>query len=156
MNIDAHHQDVARALHRAAMLYRHFAETLQKELGNERARELILKAVYAYGGQIGREARARTQAKGLPPTPGNFSDDLPSIGWISNKEEIDGETVTKIESCAFAEEWRDMDPALARLYCYVDQAKMEAYNPDFTYVHLKNTLDGDPFCRMAVRPQKTE
>ncbi len=148
---DAHREDVKRALHRAALLYRHFAETLDNELGREKALELIKKAVWAYGTAVGSEARARTAAAGLPLTPANYSDDLPSVGWTSRRTHADGEEVTDITCCAFAEEWRDMDPALARPYCFVDQSKMEAFNPGYTYVHLMNTLDGDAFCRLAVR-----
>lgn len=147
-------ENVDRALHRAALLYKHFAETLQRELGPERARDIIKKAVYAYGGQVGREARARTDALGLEPIPENFSDDLPTVGWQSRVEELNNEKVTRVTVCPFADEWRDMDPALARLYCFVDQAKMEAYNPEYTYVHLNTQFDGDPFCRMVVRKKE--
>lgn len=148
---DAHKEDVKRALHRAALLYRHFAETLDRELGREKALELITKAVWSYGTAVGTEARGRTSAAGLPLTPENYSDDLPSVGWVSSPARADGEDVTEMTSCFFAEEWRDMDPALSRPYCSVDQSKMEAYNPEFTYVHLMNMIDGDAFCRMAVR-----
>ena len=40
---------------------------------------------------------------------------------------------------------------LGRLYCFVDQAKQEAYNPDYEFLHLKNVLDGDPYCVFALR-----
>ena len=151
MPTDAHQEDVRRALHRAALLYRHFAETLDRELGREKALELITKTVWSYGTAVGEAARERTGAKGLPLTPENFSDDLPSIGWVFRAATMDGEAVTEITACAFAEEWADMDPELARPYCFVDQSKMEAYNPEFTCVHLMNRLDGDAFCRLAVR-----
>lgn len=154
MRNDAHEEDVRRALHRAALLYRHFAETLDRELGREKALELIKKAIWAYGTAVGEAAKERTGAKGLPLTPENFSDDLPSVGWVSRPTTVDGEAVTEITTCAFAEEWRDMDPQLARLYCFVDQSKTEAYNPEYTCVHLMNRLDGDAFCRLAVRKKR--
>lgn len=143
--------DVGKALRRMALLYRHFAETLQSELGAERAEELITKAVWAYGSQVGSEARERTLAKGLDLTPENYSDDLPAVGWRNVPEELDGEKLTRVEFCPLAHEWRDMDQRLARLYCFVDQAKMQAYNPDYTYVHVNNKLNGDACCRLAVR-----
>lgn len=148
---DAATADVGRAIRRLALLYRHFAETLEKELGPEKARQIVRKAVYAYGGQIGREAAARTKAKGLPLTPENFSDDLPAVGWVSHPETVDGETVTRMDVCPLADEWQDMEPELATLYCCVDQAKMEAYNPEYTYVHLNKKTAGDDVCRLAVR-----
>ena len=148
-------ENVLRALRRAALLYRHFAETLEAELGVERAREVIAKAMYAYGGQVGREARARTEAAGLPLTPGNFSDDLPTVGWQTRLEEYNGEQVSNIHVCPFADEWKKgMDPALAKLYCLIDPAKMEAYNPDYTCVHVTHQLDGADGCRLAVRKKE--
>jgi hypothetical protein len=36
----------------------------------------------------------------------------------------------------------------------VDQAKYQAYNPKLQCVHVKNVLDGDPYCELAVRPKK--
>lgn len=150
----ASEQDVAKAIRRLALLYRHFAETLHAELGAERAKEIIAASVAAYGAQIGNEARAATLAKGLPLTPENFSDDLPAVGWLFAAEEINGETVTRMDYCPLAHEWADMDPALAALYCGVDQAKMEAYNPDYTYAHLNKISDGDPVCRLVVRRRK--
>ena len=44
------------------------------------------------------------------------------------------------------------DTETARLYCFVDQAKMKAFNPDYEYIHLKNILDGDPVCELVIRP----
>jgi hypothetical protein len=43
------------------------------------------------------------------------------------------------------------EPALGRLYCYMDQSKYKAYNPELECVHVKNILDGDPYCELAVR-----
>jgi hypothetical protein len=43
---------------------------------------------------------------------------------------------------------------LGRLYCYVDQGKQLAYNPDFDFIHTKNLLDGDPYCEFLVQPHK--
>ncbi len=144
-------ENVRRALHRTALLYQHFAQTLHAELGPEKAKELILHAIYSYGAQIGAEAKARTLAKGLPLTAENYSDDLPTIGWQSQTDLVDGENVTTVSCCPLAEEWKDMDQELAGLYCYVDQAKMQAYNPDLCYVHLSKLLDGDGCCRLVVR-----
>lgn len=143
--------DAARAIRRLALLYRHFAETIAGELEPGRAREIILKAISAYGGQIGREARQRAEAKGLPLIPENFSDDLPITGWACHEEDIDGERVTRMDVCPLADEWRGMAPGLAALYCCVDQAKMEAFNPEFTYAHLSKQTDGDPVCRLVAR-----
>ena len=45
---------------------------------------------------------------------------------------------------------------MARQYCFVDQAKMHAFNPDYEYIHIKNLLDGDPYCEIVVRAVKKD
>ncbi len=40
---------------------------------------------------------------------------------------------------------------MGRIYCYMDQAKYTAYNPELKCVHVKNILDVDPYCELAVR-----
>ncbi|MBP1768831.1 MAG: hypothetical protein H6P98_2946, partial [Candidatus Aminicenantes bacterium] len=50
-------RQIRQALHRTALLYHHFAETLVAELGEKRGTDLILKAIGSYGARIGEEAR---------------------------------------------------------------------------------------------------
>jgi len=147
-------ENIGRATRRTAMLYRHFAETLQNELGAEKAHELILKAIYAYGGQIGREARDKTLALGFKLTAENYQDDLPSVGWEKKEVVEDGEKRLLVSRCPLMKEWEGMDKALASLYCFVDQAKIQAYNPDLEYVHLSKLTEGDPCCTLVVREEK--
>jgi hypothetical protein len=145
--------DVRKAVRRLALLYKHVARTLQRECGPAKAGDLLRKAIDAYGAQIGREARERALSAGLALSAANYSDDLPSVGWETEPECVNGEICTRVTVCPLADELRDLDPALARIYCYVDQAKMRAYNPELAYLHLKNMLDGDGCCLHAVRPQ---
>ncbi|MBN1223712.1 MAG: L-2-amino-thiazoline-4-carboxylic acid hydrolase, partial [Candidatus Aminicenantes bacterium] len=145
------------ALRRAALIYHHFAETLIDELGEERGMALIRKAIDAYGDRIGKEAKKKAQKKGLHLTPENFESDLPLLAWDAEEVLVDGEARVRVHHCPLAAEWVDWgDPKKARIYCYVDQAKMHGFNPDYEYIHLKNVLDGDPYCELAVRPVKKE
>jgi nitroreductase len=150
-------RQIRLALHRTALLYHHFAETLVAELGEKKGTELIRKAIEAYGARIGGEARSKARDKGLSPTPENFESDLPDLAWERSAITVDGEKRTRVTRCPLAEEWLAWgDPQKARLYCYVDQAKMRAFNPDYEYVHFKTLLDGDPCCELAVRRSKRE
>ncbi len=143
---------VNKALRRAALIYHHFAETLVKELGTEKGLELIRKAVAAYGNQVGAEARKKALEKGLTLTPEHFESDLPDIAWKMEEVTVDGEKRERVSHCPLAAEWLAWgDPRKARLYCHVDQAKMKAFNPEYEYVHIKNLLDGDACCELAVR-----
>jgi len=38
----------------------------------------------------------------------------------------------------------------------MDQSKYKAYNPNLQCVHVKNILDGDPYCELAVRQVSKE
>jgi len=145
-------RQVELALRRLALLHHAFSETLVRELGDKAGEELIREAVAAYGRRIGKEAAVRARGLGRSLEPENFVDDLPSDAWRVETVQVEGEDRVRVHHCPLAAEWlRWGDPALARLYCGVDQAKIKAFNPEYEYVHVKNLLDGDPYCELAVR-----
>ena len=145
------------ALRRAALLYHSFSKTLVEVYGKEKGEELIRKAIDEYGAFIGDEARKKAHEKGHPLTPENFPSDLPDIAWDVESVFVNGEERARVHHCPLAAEWLEWgDPQIARLYCFVDQAKMKAYNPDYEYIHLKNILDGDPYCELAIRKTRME
>jgi len=141
---------------RTALIHYAFAKTIIDELGKEKGKELAKKAIRLYGEMVGKKVREKTLAKGLPILPENFQDDLPALGWASReKVMVDGEKRARVHTCYLAEAWKELgDPEIGRLYCFVDQAKYEAYDPDLECVHTKNVLDGDPYCELAVRSKK--
>jgi nitroreductase len=143
---------IQAALRRAALLYHCFSKTLVEEYGEKRGEELIRKSIDEYGTFIGEEARQKAKKQGLSLTPENFESDLPDISWEVKTVFVDGEERARVHHCPLAAEWLEWgDPKMARLYCYVDQAKMRAYNPDYEYVHIKNVLEGDSYCELAIR-----
>jgi hypothetical protein len=151
-------RQVESMITRLAWLHYAFARTLMKELGDKQGKELSKKAVALYGELVGKKAKEKTLAQGLPLTKENFSNDLPSLGWgDSGKVEVEGEKRARVYTCHLAKVWKELgDPEIGRLYCFVDQAKYEAYNPELVCVHEKNVLDGDPYCELAVRPRKKQ
>jgi hypothetical protein len=149
-------QQLKNMITRTALLHYAFTQTLIEELGEEKGKALALKAIKRYGGFVGQKARKRAEEKGLPCTRENFQDDLPSLGW-HNRERVvlDGESRSRVHTCYLADTWKDLgSPEIGRLYCFVDQAKYETYNPDLECVHTQNVLDGDAFCELAVRLKK--
>ncbi len=147
-------QDVIAMAGRLASLYQHFARVLLAELGEERAREIIGKVIKNYGEESGRNAGETVREMGLELSPDNFSkgSDLPALGWKAEKKQYsDGRENIKITFCPLARYWIDHDfTELGRLYCYVDQAKYAAFNPELKCIHVKNVLEGDAFCELAV------
>ena len=149
-------QQMRSMISRTALLHYAFVQTLIEELGEKKGKALALKAIKRYGGFVGQEARKRAEEKGLPFTRENFQDDLPALGWPKReKVVVDGENRAQVHTCYLADTWKKMRARkIGRLYCSVDQAKYEAFNPDLKCVHTKNVLDGDPFCEMAIRSKK--
>ena len=149
-------QQMRNMISRTALLHSAFTQTLIEELGEEKGKALALKAIKRYGGFVGQKARKKAEEKGLPLTRENFQDDLPSLGW-HNRERVvvDGENRARVHTCYLAETWKELGaPEVGRLYCFVDQAKYETFNPDLECVHTQNVLDGDPFCELAVRQRR--
>jgi nitroreductase len=145
-------KNVRLALRRGAMIYHHFCQSLVEEFGEEKGKELIRKAVDAYGERIGQEAKNTAREKGMALIPENFESDLPDDAWQTEEVIVNGEERVRVHQCPLASEWLEWgDPEMARLYCYVDQAKMKGFNPDYEYIHVKNLLDGDPYCELVVR-----
>jgi len=139
---------------RLGMLHLAFARTLRDAFGEEQAKELIRKAIWAYGTQVGNETRARVEAQGLEPTPENFKygSDLSPIGFKKATIQVGDEKASHAVGCEIAKVWIEAgEQALGGLYCLVDPAKMQAYNPGYTMVHLKREPEGDDCCDIVVR-----
>jgi hypothetical protein len=149
--------EVALVVERLTLLHLAYAETLFKELGEERGRELAVRAIREYGRKIADKARAGADARGLPLTPENYDaggPNWPSLGACDRVErvEVDGEQRVRIYGCGLAKTAQAQgQEALGRLYCLIDVAKMMAYNPGFKVIHLRAELDGDPYCELVTR-----
>jgi predicted hydrocarbon binding protein len=141
---------------RTALIHYAFTKTIIDELGKEKGKELAKKAIRLYGQMVGKKVRENTLAKGLPTLAENFQNDLPALGWADReKVVVEGEKRARVHTCYLAETWKELGvPEIGRLYCFVDQAKYEAYNPELECLHTKNVLDGDPYCELAVRSKK--
>jgi hypothetical protein len=148
--------EIKSMISRAALIHYAFTRTLIDELGEKRGKGLARKAIKLYGELVGKRVREKTLAKGLPPIAENFQDDLPALGWEDRElVEVEGEKRARVHTCHLAKAWQDLGaPELGRIYCFVDQAKYEAYNPELECVHTRNVLDGDPYCELAVRKKK--
>lgn len=156
--IEEARQGVRNMSRRLGLLHICFARTLIDELGEEKGRELIERAIWTYGTRVGEQIRARVHALGLEPTLENFShgSDLPAIGFEGQSVVVDGEPRHQAFGCALAEVWAEYgEQELGGLYCLVDPAKMQAYNPDWTMVHTKKIPRGDECCEIAVRRRET-
>lgn len=153
-------RQVLSIINRMALLHYCFSKTLVEELGGKKGRELIRKAIDHYGEKVGKKVKEKTLAKRLETLPEYYQEDLPVFGWSVERVMVDGEPRARVHACHLASVWKELGAAdLGRLYCYVDQAKYKAYNPELECVHVKNILDGGRYCELAVRkrkPRKTQ
>ncbi len=148
-------RQVLSMVNRLALIHYAFTKTLIAELGEKKGKDVIGKAIGLYGEMVGKSVREKTLGKGLQLLKENYQEDLPLFGWSIQRVEVEGEPRARVLECHLAKAWKDLDaPELGRLYCYMDQAKYEAYNPQLECVHVKNVLDGDPYCELAVRFKK--
>lgn len=151
-------EEVKLMARRAALLHHYFSKAIIDRLGEEEGKELIKEAIWAYGRHCGRAVREGVEAMGLPLTDENFGRvrDLPKVGWEMSKIALEnGEERSVATFCPLAAIFKELGPEgeeLGRLYCYVDQAKYEAYNPEKAFIHAKNVLDGDPYCEFVIGP----
>jgi hypothetical protein len=147
-------EQVSKVCRRLALLHLSFAETAIEELGEQRGKQLVLKAIKKYGERIGRDARARAASQRLDDSPSNYQEDLPLYGMYERSEtvEIDGEKRIRMYGCVMGKIWKLLDKdKLGRFYCYVDPAKYMAFNPGYKLVHIKSLPDGDDYCEFALR-----
>jgi len=148
-------QQVLSIINRMALLHYCFSKTLVEVLGEKKGKEVIRKAIDRYGEEVGKKVKEKTLAKGLETLPQHYQEDLPAFGWSIEGVVVDSEPRARVHICQLAKVWNELGaPELGRLYCYVDQAKYKAYNQELECVHVKNVLDGDPYCELAVRTRK--
>ncbi len=153
-------EEVEMATKRIALLHLAFAKTLVKELGDEKGKKIVLKAIKYYGKLIGEEMKKNIISQGLDTTPDNYgkggSRDLPKYGMNDGQDafETEGRQQRRTIGCVLGKLWREYDEEeLGRLYCYVDLAKSMYYNPYFKLVHTRCMPEGkDEVCEFDILP----
>jgi hypothetical protein len=116
-----------------------------------------LKAIQFYGEAVGQKVKKETLGKGLDLLAENYQQDLPSLRWKKERVVVEGEWKARVHVCHLANVWKELGvPEIGRLYCYVDQAKDRAYNSNLECIHVKNVLEGDSCCEIAVRPKRAK
>lgn len=133
-----------------ALLFHYFAEEAENTLGEEAGRALVTRAISNMGRERGKQIRQRVDAAGEEPTLENLFKfyDLP-IGeaWQSQGGRVGDRFIKTYTYCPLAEVWKELgDEARGILYCDIDLAIIEGYNPDITIRPVKNVQSGDERC----------
>ena len=128
------------------MLYFHFAKVLVEELGEEKAKPLIQKAIFELAIDRSDQLREIAQKQGLPLIMETFMQisDLPMIGWVKE---------LGCSHCPYAETWFryfDQYPWFKRispLYCdVIDTTNAENFTQNLSHKITENVLTGGNSC----------
>lgn len=144
--------DIRQACFHFADLYYHFSRVLVEELGPERGKLLIEKAVRHRAIERGEKLRERAIAMGVPLNMEGWSrvTDIPFTGWDKSFGRL---------TCPYAAAWLprlDKEPwfqEIAQLYCDVNDTQVtESFTGDTSQRITKNVLCGDETCEREYFP----
>ncbi|MGB9838981.1 L-2-amino-thiazoline-4-carboxylic acid hydrolase [Thermovenabulum sp.] len=137
-----------------ALLYYHLTKAMIEDYGED-AKNTIKKAIYNFGLERGKNIAKKALENKEELSIENLDRyyDMPiSSAWKGKSEYCNGEKRGILEFCAFAKVWIEKNwREIGRLYCEVDPAIREGYNPDIQYISLKNVLDGDKCCESLTK-----
>lgn len=148
-------EDVQIISKRLVTLYYYMVNSMLEDLPEEETEKIIKRAIKNYGMYWGNYCKEKVKECGLPVTARNYciGKDLPSRGLSKTVDLVDDENelLQSTTNCLFGEMWKDMDfSRWGRLYCAVDFAKFEAYDPELKSEHQKHIMDGDECCLLHV------
>lgn len=138
--------EVRKACRQFAMLYFHFAKTLVEELGLEKAKPLVQKAIFELAVDRSEQLRKKAEQQGFPYTMESFNQitDLPKCGWVKELGR---------NHCPYAEAWftyfeeYPWFKELAPLYCdVIDTTNAENFTRAVSHKITKNVLTGAETC----------
>lgn len=136
-------KDVRQACYHFANLYYHFAKVIIDELGKEKGRELIKRAVKNFAVERGLKVRKKAIEMGLQLSPQNLRKvtDIPLIAWDSPEGFY----------CPYGDVWKqkgDIGREVGFIYCEVnDTTLFETYCPEWKQIKFtKHVLWGDGHC----------
>jgi hypothetical protein len=151
-------QHLYAAFKHRGLLYWRFFEELRRELGEARATEVMSRAIYARGREVGREFAAYGPAD-LPGLARAFLDFLPDGGRMFDPEveraDADGVDI-RLRRCPLKEAWQeaglpDADVAvLCRIAGRVDNGTFEAAGFEFWADTWTPGREG--CCHLHIRP----
>jgi hypothetical protein len=142
---------------RLGLVHLAFSRILVEELGEEKGKKAIVRAMMEYGRMVGEKNKAGDQ-------------DLPFYGFhdkytYGDKEFLDTREKAgiagkefdysqyRVHGCVLAETFLEYgEKELGCLYCYVDSAKTMAADPGKKLMHTACEVAGDRFCAFDLVP----
>ena len=143
---------------RLALMHLAYARTLVQEYGMDKGRDLIVKAMMAYGKLVGE--RNKSGRQDLPWYGFHDKYAYKDKAYVDTREQPTDDfdfAFLKVYGCILAKTFLESgEPELGALYCYVDAAKSMAANPECKLIHTACEVCGDKFCAFDSVPTTEE
>lgn len=144
-----------------AQFYAYLYEELVASLGKAEAIELMKRAIYSRGLEVGRKYQAAVAAADLIEVGSIFCTGSPCDGGLFHpgiEESSPGHIVLRMTSCPLVDAWRAMDlPAeevntLCEIAAAVDEGTFEGAGLDLTFLSRLGVLGADKCLLDLVLP----
>jgi len=142
-----------------AQMYAYIYEELSDELGPERAAEVMKRAIYRRGLEIGRKYRAAAQAGDLAEVGAIFCEGSPCGGELFHpgvEQEGEDHIVLSMTSCPLVDAWTEagLDPeeidAMCAIAAAVDEGTFEGAGLDLEFLDRMGR-PGSEHCLLLLR-----
>jgi len=136
---------------RLALMHLAYARTLVEELGKDKAKNAVVKAMMEYGRMVGERNKAGEQDLpfyGLHEKYSYREEEFLDIREMPSEqtEEMDWDAF-KVYGCVLSEIFQEYgENELGRLYCFVDAAKTMAAGSSEKLIHTACEVCGDDHC----------
>ena len=131
------------------------AKEVVESLGEEEGKALIRRAIRKYGLAAGQKRRAQAESAGRPLDRQAYTGaggDVYSLSWEFSAP---GE----VSSCPIAAVWQQIGPEaleLGYLFCEVDFAMAEGFNPELELQRPQCITKGDSVCKFVFAERGEE
>ena len=142
---------------RLALMHIAYARTLVEELGEDTAKDTVIKAMMEYGRMVGERNKAGEQDLpfyGLHEKYSYRHEDYQDFRELpaEQTEEVDWDAF-KVYGCVLSEVFQEYgEMELGRLYCFVDAAKTMAGGSSKKLIHTACEVCGDDHCAFKSVP----
>ncbi len=151
------------AFENRALMYYHLFEVLADELGEERAVELMKRAIYRRGLEVAAKYRAAGEAGDLESVGRIFCEGSPCEGTLFEpgvESRDSGEIVLRMTACPLVETWRSAGASeeqidtLCEIAAAVDEGTFEGAGLDLVFLD-RIGKPGSTRCLLQLRQRST-
>ena len=150
------------AFENRAIMYAYLYEELSDELGDDRATELMKRAIYRRGVEVGQKYRSAAHAGDLAEVGEIFCQGTPCDGELFNpsvEEEGEGYVVLSMTSCPLLDAWKEigLNPEeidhMCSMAAAVDEGTFEGAGLDLEFLDRLGR-PGSERCLLCLRTKE--